>query len=87
MNVIVPPIKSQGIKTQLVDWINDLVFRSGIQSNANWFEPFFGTGVVGFNSKLKGTHIVGDTNPHIIALYNAIKDGLITAHDERFHQP
>ena len=83
MNVIVPPIKSQGIKTQLVDWINDLVFRSGIQSNANWFEPFFGTGVVGFNSKLKGTHVVGDTNPHIIALYNAIKDGSITSQSMR----
>lgn len=83
MNVIVPPIKSQGIKTQLVDWINDLVSRSGIQSNANWFEPFFGTGVVGFNSKLKGTHVVGDTNPHIIALYNAIKEGNITSQSMR----
>lgn len=77
--VVVPPIKSQGIKTQLVDWINDLVSCSGVQPNANWLEPFFGTGVVGFNSKLKGTHTVGDTNPHIITFYKAIQDGIITS--------
>ena len=33
MNVaktIVPPIKSQGIKTKLVPWINDIILRSGL---------------------------------------------------------
>ena len=51
MAVIVPPIKSQGIKTKLVPWINDVICRSGIDlGNANWIEPFFGTGVVGINS-------------------------------------
>ena len=42
--VIVPPIKSQGIKTKLVPWINDLILQSGIDlENATWIEPFFGT--------------------------------------------
>ena len=48
MSVIVPPIKSQGIKTKLVPWINDVILQSGLDlPNTNWIEPFFGTGVVG----------------------------------------
>lgn len=76
---IVPPIKSQGIKTKLVPWINDVIERSGIDKKANWYEPFFGTGVVGFNSPLKGKFIVSDNNPHVIKFYKSIQDGDITA--------
>lgn len=80
MPVKIPPIKSQGIKTKLVPWINDLISRSGLDLlNTNWIEPFFGTGVVGLNAPVYGNHIVGDTNPHIINLYNGIKSGEITA--------
>lgn len=78
MKEIVPPIKSQGIKTKLVPWINDLIVHSDININANWIEPFFGTGVVGFNSPLKGNFFVGDTNPHIINFYTQIQNGEIT---------
>lgn len=82
--VIVPPIKSQGIKTKLVPWINDLILQSGIDlENATWIEPFFGTGVVGLNAPIKGNHIVGDSNPHLINLYNGIKDGNITKFNMR----
>ena len=82
--VIIPPIKSQGIKTKLVPWINDIILKSGIDvEQANWIEPFFGTGVVGLNSPVKGRHIVGDSNPHIINLYNGIKDGIITEYNMR----
>lgn len=82
--IIVPPVKSQGIKTKLVPWINDLIYKSGANLNyANWIEPFFGTGVVGLNAPVKGKHIVGDTNPHIIDLYNGIKDGSINAFNMR----
>ena len=62
MKVIVPPIKSQGIKTKLVPWIVDVIAQSGISTNANWIEPFFGTGVVGFNSLLLGV-----TQIHILS--------------------
>lgn len=79
MAIYVPPIKSQGIKTKLVPWINDLIMQSGIDPNqSKWIEPFFGTGVVGFNAPIKGTHIVGDTNPHIINFYKGIQSGEIT---------
>lgn len=84
--VIVPPIKSQGIKTKLVPWINDLILQSGIDlENATWFEPFFGTGVVGLNAPIKGNHIVADSNPHLINLYNGIKDGSITQFNMRVY--
>ena len=77
--MIIPPIKSQGIKTQLLPWINELISHSNIDTNARWIEPFFGTGVVGFNSPLRGEHIVGDTNPHIINFYRGVQDGKITS--------
>lgn len=84
MRTIIPPIKSQGIKTKLVPWINDVILRSGIDtSKADWIEPFFGTGVVGLNSQLKGKFIVGDTNPHIINFYNGILNGEITSTNMR----
>lgn len=82
-NVIVPPIKSQGIKTKLVPWINDLILTSGVSLNGRWIEPFFGTGVVGFNSPMRGTHIVGDTNPHIINFYRAVQSDEITQYTMR----
>lgn len=83
MNVIVPPIKSQGIKTKLVPWINDLISRSGISMSGRWIEPFFGTGVVGLNSPLCGEHIVGDTNPYIISFYKGLQDGSIDEYKMR----
>ncbi len=78
MKIIIPPLKSQGIKTKLISWINDIVLKSGVDINSNWIEPFFGTGVVGFNSPLTGKFIVGDTNPHTINFYNEIKSKVIT---------
>jgi DNA adenine methylase len=65
----VPPIKIQGKKTKLVDFIlgnlpNDF---------HTWVEPFMGSGVVGFNVKPKKA-IFADSNPHIINFYNAIKN-------------
>lgn len=82
--IIVPPIKSQGIKTKLVPWINDIILKSGIDiERANWIEPFFGTGVVGLNSPVMGCHIVGDTNPHLINLYNGIQDGSVNRYNMR----
>lgn len=83
MAVTVPPIKSQGIKTKLVPWINDLVLQSGTNLESRWIEPFFGTGVVGFNAPTCGVHIVGDTNPHIINFYKGIQSGEISRYTMR----
>lgn len=84
MPVIIPPIKSQGIKTKLVPWINDLILQSGINIQyANWIEPFFGTGVVGINTPVRGRHIVADTNPHLINFYKEVQNGNITPQNTR----
>lgn len=74
VNVKIPPIKSQGIKTKLVPWINSLVPANfaGL-----WIEPFMGTGVVAFNIAPKHA-LLGDINPHLINFYSAIQRGEIT---------
>jgi DNA adenine methylase len=73
--VMVPPIKSQGIKTKMVPWIKSAIAESKFDV---WIEPFMGTGVVGFNVNPKKA-ICSDTNPHLINFYNELKNGAITA--------
>src|SRR4030066_225288 len=46
MTVRVPPLKCQGIKTKLVEWIKD---HAILENDGTWIEPFMGSGVVGFN--------------------------------------
>lgn len=74
MKIFVPPIKSQGIKTKLVEWISanvkDLDFD-------RWVEPFMGTGVVAFNVRPKKA-LLCDSNPHLINFYKAIQNKEIT---------
>jgi DNA adenine methylase len=72
--IIVPPIKSQGIKTKLLPWILELV----PEISGKWIEPFLGTGVVAFNSNFDEA-ILNDTNPHIINFYKGIQTKEITA--------
>ena len=72
--IIVPPIKSQGIKTKLIPWIEEI--KPDVKGK--WIEPFLGTGVVAFNSGFKKA-ILNDTNPHIINFYKEIQDKKITA--------
>jgi DNA adenine methylase len=78
MKTIVPPLKSQGIKTKLVPWIREVAGGS----IRRWIEPFMGTGVVGFNMNPK-VGLFADSNPHIIAFYKAIQDGSINASNVR----
>ena len=72
--IFVPPIKSQGIKTQLVPWINSIIPEP---FGNTWIEPFMGTGVVAFNVVPKKA-ILCDTNPHLINFYKAIQNKEIT---------
>lgn len=70
IRTIVPPIKSQGIKTKLVPWIKALT----PDIKGRWIEPFLGTGVVAFNSGFTEA-ILSDTNPHVISFYKGIQKG------------
>ena len=79
--MIIPPLKIQGKKTKIVPHIQELT-KEILKDNPNidtWIEPFFGTGVVGFNvpDQIK-TVIVSDINPYIIEFYENIKNGVIT---------
>lgn len=78
MKIIVPPIKSQGIKTKLASWIKDTLQNDFL----TWIEPFMGTGVVAFNVRPKKA-ILCDSNPHLINFYNAIKYNKINPHITR----
>ena len=71
--IIVPPIKSQGIKTKLVPWISAVI----PEYHGRWIEPFMGTGVVAFNVKAN-EYLLSDINPYLINFYNAIKYHEIT---------
>lgn len=72
--VLVPPIKSQGIKTKLVPWIEDAL---SWDRKGTWIEPFMGTGVVGFNIAAPKARF-SDANPHLIAFYKAVQNKKIT---------
>ncbi|OGQ99880.1 MAG: DNA adenine methylase [Deltaproteobacteria bacterium RIFOXYD12_FULL_55_16] len=74
MKVGVPPIKSQGIKTKLVPWIQSIVPND---FNGTWIEPFMGTGAVAFNVAPRRA-ILCDTNPHLVNFYSSIASGEIT---------
>ncbi len=72
--ILIPPLKTQGIKSKIVPYILDL---AKYNKRGIYFEPFMGSGVVGFNL-MPQRAIFSDTNPHIINFYNAIKKGIIS---------
>lgn len=65
-----PPIKCQGIKTKLVDFITENIVWNG---RGKWVEPFIGSGVVAFNIAPKRA-LLCDTNIHLINFYEDIQD-------------
>ncbi|MFA7107137.1 MAG: Dam family site-specific DNA-(adenine-N6)-methyltransferase [Candidatus Izemoplasmatales bacterium] len=75
MKIFVPPIKSQGIKTKLVEWILSNVKEIEFD---RWVEPFMGTGVVAFNIRPKKA-LLCDSNPHLINFYKALQNKEITS--------
>lgn len=79
--VNVPPIKIQGIKTKLVPWIAENIHWEGA---GTYFEPFIGSGVVGFNLAPQRA-IFADVNPHLINFYKRIQFGEITEDITRKH--
>lgn len=75
MKIFVPPIKSQGIKTKLVEWISANVAEMEFD---RWVDPFMGTGVVAFNIRPKKA-LMCDSNPHLIKFYKAVQSKEITS--------
>ncbi|MCL2884293.1 MAG: Dam family site-specific DNA-(adenine-N6)-methyltransferase [Oscillospiraceae bacterium] len=73
--IYIPPFKTQGIKTKLVPLIKAMV---NIDDRITWIEPFMGSAVVGLNIAPHNA-IFADINPHVVAFYNHLKTGVITA--------
>lgn len=79
--VMVPPIKTQGIKTKLMPFILESIEWDG---RGRFIEPFLGSGVVAFNVAPERA-LLGDTNKHIIKFYQGIQSGEITPDKARQH--
>lgn len=73
--LFIPPIKSQGIKSKLVEWISDSLNET---EYSRWVEPFMGTGAVAFNVRPKNA-LLCDSNPHLINFYKGIQSKEITS--------
>lgn len=71
----VPPIKSQGIKTKLVPWVNSIVPEN---FDGVWVEPFMGTGAVAFNIAPTNA-LLCDKNPHLVNFYSSLGRGEISS--------
>jgi len=69
-----PPLKIQGKKLKLIKWIGNNISWNG---EGVYYEPFLGSGSVGFNIN-PNKAVFGDDNPHIIRFYNQVKMGKIT---------
>ncbi|MCL2387181.1 MAG: Dam family site-specific DNA-(adenine-N6)-methyltransferase [Defluviitaleaceae bacterium] len=72
--IFVPPIKIQGIKTEVVPLIKPTV---SLDDDAIWIEPFMGSAVVGLNIA-PNKAIFSDINPHIVKFYNQLNAKKIT---------
>ena len=81
-NLIVPPIKCQGIKTKIVPEIKDIVDKYEL-SNHRWVEPFVGSGVILFNINPQMA-LINDINPHIINFYKDIQNKKFTSKEVKF---
>ena len=73
--MLIPPIKCQGKKTKLVSHIKELYSKLKLD-NSVYYEPFMGSGIVGFNIEPE-IAIFSDNNPYIIKFYNSIKSNEI----------
>lgn len=84
MSFIVPPLASSRKRERaLVAWIGVVLQEKGIAGCDTWVEPFFGTGLVGFNAGIGREVVASDANPHTIDFYKAIQSGKLTPNGTR----
>lgn len=71
---LVPPLKSQGIKTRLLSF---LFASTHWEGKGRFIEPFCGSAVVALNLAPPRA-VLGDANPAVIDFYRALQDGSLT---------
>jgi len=74
VNMLIPPIKCQGIKTKLVPVIKHI---APAELAGIWIEPLCGSCAVTLNIQPKRP-LLTDTNAQIIAFYRAVQDETLT---------
>lgn len=74
-HIRIPPVKIQGIKSKIVPFIASNIDWDGC---GTYYEPFMGSGVVGFNIAPEKA-VFSDINPHLINFYRSIQSGEITS--------
>ena len=77
--ILTPPLKIQGIKTRLAEFIAANISWEG---RGRWIEPFMGSGAVAFNVKPRRA-LLADSNRHIIEFYREIHSGRLTSEKAR----
>ena len=77
-----PPIKCQGIKTRLTDWIRSL--SAGLVEGRRWIEPFAGSCAVSLNLRPERA-LMCDSNPHLMHFYRSVQDGSVSPESVRRH--
>lgn len=76
---LIPPLKIQGIKTKLINFISSNISWDG---KGVFYEPFMGSGSVGFNLA-PDRAVFCDINPYLIQFYQAIQSGEVTKDSTR----
>lgn len=74
-----PPIKTQGIKTKAIPFIQKNIEWRG---KGRWIEPFLGSGAVVLNVN-PSRALLGDTNIHLIRFYRSIQEEALTPQSVR----
>ena len=74
-----PPIKCQGIKTRLTDWIRDVAVTA---DHSRWVEPFAGSCAVSLNIRPEHA-LLCDTNPHLVHFYRSVQAGRVSPESVR----
>ena len=75
MTLIISPIKTQGRKTKLVQWLS---LWTDWYGGGKWIEPFMGSCQVGLSFAPPKGALMCDTNPHLVKLCKGMQNGTIS---------
>ena len=74
--MIISPIKTQGRKTRLVEWLS---LQTDWYGGGRWIEPFMGSCQVGLAFAPPDGAFMCDINPYLVKLCKGIRDGTVNS--------
>ena len=78
--MIISPIKTQGRKTRLVEWLS---LWTDWYNGGMWIEPFMGSCQVGLSFAPPDGALMCDTNPYLVKLCMAMQKGTVNRESAR----